>query len=106
LIDRGRGIVDCPDLNDANSFIISESIQPVRMRAYMAYENVIAQCGFDLARRDSWRASRRDFHAGFGAYRTANIAPKPGHDPAISSDDAAHSIFAISSAAVTATIFI
>jgi len=73
-IDAGKVTVYCPDAIDLESFY-NKSIHPSdRMRTHNAYENVIVQDVFDLARRECSSPRVAVCGASLGAYHAANIA--------------------------------
>src|ERR1700751_5983489 len=73
-VDSRRCTVYCPDAIDLESFY-NKSIHPAdRMRTHNAYENVIVNDVFDLARRECHCHRVAMSGASLGAYHAANIA--------------------------------
>ena len=73
-IDNNKITVYCPDAIDLESFY-NKSIHPAdRMRTHNAYERVIVEDVFDLARREASCQRVAVCGASLGAYHAANIA--------------------------------
>src|SRR5947207_9934230 len=94
-VDSGKITIYCPDSIDLESFY-NKGIHPAdRMRTHNAYERVITQDVFDLARRECSVARVAVCGAGLGAYHAANIAFR--HSDAVSNLISLSGAFDISS---------